>query len=141
MMKEEELLQYLCKTADMGCEGIVSVLDHVEDEKLKELLNRQLKEYQELRKDAMTLLASKGVEPDGAGLMAKLSAEVMSAGKLMVDHSASKIAEMTIQGTSMGVSKTIKHLNDYTEEGPTRELARRLLAIEESSVEELKSFL
>ena len=42
MMKEEELLQYIHKTADMGCEGIVAVLDYVEDQRLKETLKEQM---------------------------------------------------------------------------------------------------
>ena len=140
-MEEEELLQYLCKTADMGCEGIVSVLDYVESDKLKALLTDQLREYQEIRREAVKLLADRGLEPEGAGVMAKMSAEVMSAGKLLLDRSTSKIAEMTIQGTAMGVSKTIKHLNDFTGEGPVKELTRRLLTLEEAAVERLKAFL
>ena len=140
-VEEEELLQYLCKTADMGCEGIVSVLDYVENADLRHLLEDQLKEYQKIRREAVKLLADHGLEPEGAGVMAKMSAEVMSAGKLLLDRSTSRIAEMTIQGTAMGVSKTIKHLNDFAGEGPTKELARRLLTVEEAAVERLKAFL
>ncbi len=141
MMKEEELLQYVHKTADMGCDGILSVLDYVEDRQLKSTLKNQMATYQELRGEAERMLKERGVEPKGAGTMAKTSAEMMSAGKLLLDRSGSKIAEMTIQGNDMGVTKTIQHLHDYTGGGPAKELAQRLLAAEKAGSEELKAFL
>lgn len=141
MMKEEELLQYIYKTADMGCEGIVAVLDYVEDQRLKETLKEQMEEYRELKDEARRLLEEKGAEANGVGAMAKMSTEVMSAGKLLMDRSPSKIAEMTIQGNNMGVSKTLQHLHDYHGGGPAKQLAQRLLATEEAGAEELKAFL
>ena len=141
MMKEEELLQYIHKTADMGCDGILAVLDYVEDKNLKNTLKGQMRTYQDLRTEAEKLLRAKGIEPKGAGTMAKTSAEMMSAGKLMWDRSGSKIAEMTIQGNDMGVTKTLKHLHDYNGGGPAKVLAQRLLAAEEAGSEELKAYL
>lgn len=141
MMKEEELLQYVHKTADMGCEGIVTVLDYVEDQRLKETLKGQMEGYKALKTEAERLLKAKGVEPNGVGAMAKVSTEVMSAGKLLMDRSPSKIAEMTIQGNNMGVSKTLQHLHDYHGGGAAKELAQRLLSAEESGTEQLKAFL
>ena len=60
----------------------------------------------------------------------------------MTNRSASKIAEMTIQGNNMGVSKTIQHLHDYTGgDRAVRNLTRKLIATEEANVDQLKSFL
>ena len=56
MEEEEELLQYIYKSADMGCEGIRTVLDYVEDEKLKKTLREQLGTYQNLEQEAGRLL-------------------------------------------------------------------------------------
>ena len=58
-----------------------------------------------------------------------------------MDHSASKIAEMTIQGNNMGISKTLQHIHDYHGGGPAKDLAQRLLSAEEAGVEQLKPFL
>ena len=56
--------------------------------------------------------------------------------------SAEKIAEMTIQGTTMGVTKTIQHLRDYDgEDESALRLGERLLKIQEENVEEMKRFL
>ena len=141
MMKDEELLQYVHKGADMGCEGILAVLEYVEDERLHRALKDQVNSYRSLQTEAAQALRERGVEPNGVGVMAKMSTEAMSAGKLLMDRSDSKIAEMTIQGHNMGVSKTIQHLHDYRGEGRAKELAQRLLAVEEAGAEALKAFL
>ncbi len=49
MMHDTELLQYVYKTADMGCEGIQSVLGYTQNASLKDKLKDQHKEYQKLR--------------------------------------------------------------------------------------------
>lgn len=142
MMHDTELLQYVYKTTDMGCEGIQSVLNYAQSTALKDKLNEQHKEYEKLRSQAQNLLEARQEPPKGVGTIAKMSADVMSAGKMMVDHTDSKIAEMTIQGNQMGVSKTIKHLHDYGGQDTTvRTLAEKLLATEQANVEQLKSFL
>lgn len=141
MLREEELLQYVCKGADMGREGIHAVLGYVHDEELKRTLRGQEEVYRTIREEARGELRSRGKVPQGVGAMARASAEVMSAGKLLMDRSGSRIAEMTIQGHNMGVSKTLQHLHDYHGDGPARDLAQRLMAAGEAGVEELKPFL
>ena len=124
MMPKEELLQYIHKTADMGVSGLEDMLPKTEDQELFSTLEKQ------------------GESVNDASAMAKLSANMMSAGKLLFDASPEKIAEMTIQGTTMGVTKTIQHLRDYDgEDESALRLGERLLEIQEENVEEMKRFL
>lgn len=142
MMHDVELLQYVYKTADMGCEGIQSVIRHTQSASLKDKLKSQDTEYQKIRSQAQTLLEARDERPSGIGLMAKASADLMSAGKMLVEKTDSKIAEMVIQGNQMGVNKTIKHLHDYRGQDPAiRSLAEKLLATEEENAEQLKTYL
>ena len=142
MMHDTELLQYVYKTADMGCEGIQSVLDYTQSVPLKNKLQDQYREYQDLRSQAQSLLEARQEKPEGVGTITKLSTDVMTAGKMMVDRTDSKIAEMTIQGNQMGINKTIKHLHDYSGDNDSaRALAEKLLATEQANAEQLKSFL
>lgn len=140
-LPEMELLQYVYKTADMGCEGIHAVENHAEEKLLTEL-TRELNEYENIRSEADLLIRKHGDEPSGSGLMAKWSADLMSAGQLAMDDSRSRIAEMMIQGTTMGIVKTIRHLRDYEgDDRPVRELTQKLLETQESNVEKMKDFL
>ena len=59
-----------------------------------------------------------------------------------MNDSPSKIAEMTIEGTTMGITKTIKHLKDFQSGGEqARELGQQLLETQEANVERMKAFL
>ena len=61
---------------------------------------------------------------------------------MAMDDSRSKIAEMMIQGTTMGIVKTIRHLRDYEgDDQQALELGRRLLQTQESNVEKMKAYL
>ena len=142
MMPKEELLQYIHKTADMGVSGLEDVLPKTEDQELFSTLEKQKTQYEKVRQEARRLLERQGESVNDASAMAKLSANMMSAGKLLFDASPEKIAEMTIQGTTMGVTKTIRHLHDYRGQDPqVKGLAQKLLEKEESNVEQLKPFL
>ncbi len=140
-LPETELLQYIYKTADMGCEGIDAVEKHAEKKLLQELL-RERSQYENIRTDAENMIRQGGEEPSGSGVMAKMSADVMTAGQLMMDDSRSKIAEMMIQGTTMGIVKTIRHLKDYEgDDEEARGLGERLLRVQEENVEKMKAYL
>ena len=126
MLPEMELFQYIYKTADMGCQGIDTVEEHAEN-RLREELRRE---------------RQRGDTPAGVGTMARVSAEWMSKGQLAMDDSRGKIAEMMIQGTTMGIVKTIRHLNDYQgDDGDARRLGERLLDTQEQNVERMKAYL
>ena len=141
MLPEMELLQYIYKTADMGCDGIDAVEKHAEQKMLTEL-RREKKEYEQIRSEADLLIRKQGDEPAGVGMMAKWSSEMMSAGKMAVDDSRSKIAEMMIQGTTIGIVKTIRHLRDYDGNNDSaRKLGQRLLKTQEANVETMKAYL
>lgn len=140
-LPEMELLQYIYKTADMGCEGIDAVEKHAE-QKLLEELRRERNEYESVRSDADQMIRRGGDEPEGTGMMAKMSTDMMTAGQMLMDDSRGKIAEMMIQGTTMGIVKTIRHLNDYEgNDEEARDLGKRLLKLQEENVEKMKAYL
>lgn len=141
-MHDIELLQYIHKTAVMGVVGLEDVAPRIRDEELKKAVSGQIKEYRELSRTSSELLKEHGETPNDPGTMAKMSSEVMTAVETMMDDSASKIAEMVIRGNTMGITKSIKHLNDYSgDDLKVKRLAERLIATEEANVEQMKSFL
>lgn len=141
-MKDTQLLQYVHKTAEMGIEGLRDVEDRIQDEGLRRAVRQQIAEYQEISKESGELLQSKGHEPEDPGLMARMSSEVMSTAKTFPQASASKIAEMVIQGNTMGITKGTKHLNDYAgDDHRVKALAQRLISTEQDNVEQMKQFL
>lgn len=141
-MREAELLRHVYQTAEMGQDGIRSVRGYAKDPALAQALNRQMGEYQHIQATAGGMLRARGIEPEGVGALAKLSAEAMSAMKTMADHSATKIAELMIQGSTMGVTKSLRTIRDCELKDPqVRDLADKLLKTEQANIEEMKQFL
>ena len=142
MLHDTELLQYVYRTTDMGCKGIQSVLDRARSENLKSALMQQERKYAKLRDEAKSILESRREKPKGVSPVSKLSADTMTSLKMMTGRTDSKIAEMTIQGNQIGITKTVKHLNDYRGSDETvKGLTKRLLETEEANAKQIQSFL
>lgn len=142
MLNETQLLNHIYQTAEMGREGIQSVLKYTEEPRLVQALNSQLSEYQQLQNSAGAMLHARGEPPRGLGPMAKISSEAMSTVKAMADPSATKIAEMMIQGSTMGVTKSLRTIRDCElKDDSVRRLADKLLKTEQANIEEMKQFL
>lgn len=142
MINETQLLNHVYQTAEMGRDGIESVLKYVDRPELNEALNAQLTEYRKLQDSASVMLKERNRDPKGISSMAKVGSEMMSAMKTMTDHSATKIAEMMIQGSTMGVTKSIRTIRDCDlKDERVRDLANKLLKTEEANIEEMKKFL
>ncbi len=142
MLSENQLLNHIYQTAEMGREGIQSVLKYTEEPKLASALNSQLTEYEQLQNAAGAMLQARGEPPHGLGPMAKVSSEVMSTMKAMTDRSAANIAEMMIQGSTMGVTKSLRTIRDCSlESDDVRRLANKLVKTEQANIEEMKRFL
>ena len=142
MLNETQLLNHVYQTAEMGMDGISSVMKYADEPKLREALNAQMTEYRKLQNSAGEMLRQRQREPEGISAMAKMGSEMMSAMKTMTDHSATKIAEMMIQGSTMGVTKSIRTIRDCElKDERVRDLADKLLETEQANIEEMKKYL
>ncbi len=143
MADEKELLEAISETADMGCESLRQVLDKIEDAGLKHALQTQLLEYEKHFSAASKLLEVYGESATRISPVAKINSRITSDFKTMfADNPNSKIAEMVMQGSTMGVTKVTKALHEYhgnNEEIKT--LAERMIKTEEANIEEMKKFL
>ena len=141
MIDSNEMLRYIYEASDMGCYGIQSILDETEQGPFRDALKEQMTEYARLREESGGRLRQRGITPEGVGTVAKLSSRMMSGLKTMTDHSPSHIAEMMIEGNTMGMTKSIQHLHDYQESDDVRDLADQLLKTEENNIRQMKQFL
>lgn len=113
MTQDIEMLDYICKNAEMGRDNLSHILDKIEDAELHKCLVSQMEEYQKTYDSAYEMLDSLGHKPESAGVMAKTMAHLTSDVKTISDASPSKIAEMVIQGNTMGVTKMTKRIHEY----------------------------
>ena len=142
MINDEQMLNHIYQNTQIGRESIVSVLRHAEEADFRRTLQQQLTEYDRIYQQAENLLRAQGKTPEKIDPLLKLNAQLTGALKAGVNDSPSHIAEMMIQGTTKGMTKSIRQLNDYEEkDGEVRALAEQLLATEKSNIEQMKSFL
>lgn len=142
MINDTTMLNFIRQNTQMGRQGILDVLPRVENNMFTNALNRQLREYERIYTEADTLLQEQGGQRENISVMSKISSQMMTTMKTMTNTSVSHIADMMIQGSTMGVTKIIQHQKDYDQSNPRIvALAEKLLKTEQRNIEEMKQFL
>ncbi|MUU10193.1 MAG: hypothetical protein EP146_01470 [Oscillibacter sp.] len=122
-MNDIELLQYVHETAEMGIEGLNSLDGQVRDDSLRRVLSQQGAEYRQIADQAERLLRSLGEEPRDPGLLAKVSAEVMSTFKTLADPLHPTSRRWSFRETPWGHQST-RHLGTTPVETVRSEISR-----------------
>ena len=140
---EINVLDELNKGACMGMDAIHYILDKVEDEDLKKELDRQYREYKEISEKINKIYKNynKQEEPHKTNAMNKAMTWYGIEMKTMIDDSTSKITELLLQGTNMGIIEGRKLLNHKDTDKKINELVKKYVDIQEKAVEKLKQFL
>jgi len=137
-----EMLNYVYQNAEMGKTTIEQILKEVKYLGFRDVLKEQLKDYQYVVNKCDTILNEEGKLPKGIDVMPK----IMSYFKIKFDtlkgDTPSHVAEMMINGSTMGITEITKNLNKYNNvNNETKDLASRLLKLEQDNIEALKPYL
>lgn len=139
---EVNVLDELNKGACMGKDAIHFILDKVEDENLKKELNRQYEKYKEISNKICELYPEYSTDdPHETNAMNKIMTWYGIEMKTMMDDSTSKIAELLLQGTNMGIIEGRKLLNHKNTDKEVHSLVQEYVDMQEDAVEKLKKFL
>jgi len=142
MSHDSELLNTTYQNAKMGTTGIGNIMGSVKDNNFKDVLQKQDKQYCDIAGEASQKLNTLGEKPKDINPMARIGAFISSETNTIIDSSASHIADMMIQGSTMGVTKLLTKCRECSAASPdTQSLAQRLVTTEQSNIEELKRFL
>lgn len=140
-MTDIKLLNLIRQNVEMGIDGIEMVLPNAQNPEFRKALEKQQDEYRAFYREADELLNElRGLLKD-VPVLAKMSAEMMSSIKTMSGDDT-KIAEEMVRGTTTGIAKLIRHLNEYGEgDQKIVSLAKRLIKTEEANAEAMKAYL
>ena len=140
--KEVNVLDELNKGACMGRDAIHFILDKVEDEKLKEELNNQYEKYKNISDKIASMYPEYSEEePHETSTINKVMTWYGIEMKTFLDNSTSKIAELLLQGTNMGIIEGRKLLNHKDTNQDVHDLIQEYVDMQEDAVEKLKQFL
>ena len=139
---EIDVLDELNKGACMGMDAISFVLDKVEDDALYKELERQYNGYKKISESICELYPEYSHdEPRETNTMNKVMTWYGVEMKTMLDKSNSKIAELLLQGTNMGIIEGRKLLNHKHTDKEVEKLISEYVKNQEEAVEKLKEFL
>lgn len=139
---EINVLDELNKGACMGQDAIHFIIDKVKDKALKEELDRQYNKYKEINDEIKKLYPeyNEGT-PHETSAVNKVMTWYGIEMKTLTDESTSKIAELLLQGTNMGIIEGRKLLNHKQTNPEVERLAKKYVDMQEDAVEKLKQFL
>ena len=110
-----ELLNFVYENAEMGVHTLNILSDTLRkrDNKIKGLIEDELKEYNNFLKESEKLLKKNKIEPKKTNLMAKLSSKMGITMETMKDNSDPAIASMVIEGLTMGIVEMQTKIENY----------------------------
>lgn len=139
---EIDVLDELNKGACMGRDAIHFILDKVEDDALKKELDNQYNKYKEILDKISEIYPEySDSEPHETNVMNKVMTWYGVEMKTLMDNSTSKIAELLLQGTNMGIIEGRKLLNHKDTDEEIHALIQKYVDMQEDAVEKLKTFL
>ena len=142
MDEEINVLDELNKGACMGMDAIQFIIDKVENKSLKEELNIQYNKYREISDKICELYPEYSQkEPHETSAMNKAMTWWGIEMNTAFNKSTSKIAELLIQGTNMGIIEGRKLLNNKNTDKEVHKLVEQYVDMQEDAVENLKKFL
>ncbi len=139
-----EFLSELYKNMKMGADSIVNISSKVEKGELRDELARELDTYEKYSKKIGNLLYDAGETPKEDGFISKMANKMGMAMNTLTDSTQSHIAQMMIEGATMGITENTKLANSHEDKGVSPEamsICRDTIKFMEETVESLKKFL
>ena len=145
MNENEEILEYIYQTSNMGMESTKDLINSLKgkDNKIKKLIEEIEKSYEKYAKETQKLLNKKDLKAKPVGMMAKAMSKMSITKEMISDNSDANIADMLIQGLTMGNLELSKHIDNYEKTADKKiiNLAKNLKKLGEEYIEKLKFYL
>lgn len=140
--KNIKLLDDAYKNVRMGSYAIDCIITKIKDAKLKKLIEKQNEIYLEFTNELSAFAQKISYELKDINVMLKTSSFLSINLKTLFNKDTSHIAEMLVQGTTMGITTLIREIR----ENPNAtlqliDLSNEIVSYQEKFVESLKKFL
>lgn len=142
MNETVQLLQDVVRNARTGLDAVEQLMQKAEGSGMHDELAREREAYIESARDGERALTDAGGKPEPSGLMSRAGMWLGLEADTLADRSDAHIAEIVIQGATMGVIEMTKSLNTYGDADPhARGLASRFVVQQNEAIDRQKSFL
>ncbi len=142
MDQPQYILNQINQGIKMGMDSISNVSEKVQDSRLKDELLFQYDKYNEILNEVNDELTNYDDFPKDLNPMQKAMGWMGVEMNTLTDKSNSKIAELMIQGTNMGIIEGVKLLNHNPDaEQPIKDILNKFIDFQQNNVEQLKKYL
>lgn len=145
MNENLELMEYLYQNSEMGVHTLTTLLKALNDKdnKIKKLIEEQLKEYEKFKKESEKIIKKHKLEPKETSIMAKMASNMGIKKEVKEDNSDSSIARTVIEGVTMGLVEIESKIKNYKKEvdNDILKLAEEYKSALEDQIEDLKEYL
>jgi len=135
------MLNRIYRDARIGAETIDSLLPHSTSPSMTASMIRQMYRYRGFAHMAKEQLRNKGAAPHRASPLSRASIRFGVATHTLFDNSNSHIAELLINGNTMGIIDMTKAVHSIPSSPQTRALGKELLQFEQNSIDHMKRYL
>ena len=137
------ILDEVNKGATMGMDAITFVYDKVKDKEFGKVLDVEFNKYKDISRRVNELYSNySDKEPHETNTMNKMMTWYGVQMKTMTDDSTSKLSELLMQGTNMGIIEGRRLLNEnVTIAQDVKSILNDFVTMQEDSVETLKKYL
>ena len=126
----------------MGTASIDNVLDYVGSNSLRQLLTDCKREHEKLNTEIQNLLERYQDDGKNPNPMTRSMSWIETKAKLAVQASDSTVADLMTDGCNMGVKSLNRYLNQYeAADEVSKDIAKRLIHLEEKLVADIRDFL
>ena len=142
MDSPQYILNQVNQGIKMGMDSISNVSEKVQDSRLKDELLFQYDKYNEILNEVNDELTNYDDFPKDLNPMQKAMGWMGVEMNTLTDKSNSKIAELMIQGTNMGIIEGVKLLNHNPDtEQHIKDILNKFIDFQQNNVEQLKKYL
>ncbi len=137
-----QLLQDVVRNARTGRDAVEQLMGKARGGDMRRELSQEKAEYLQTQKEGERALIDAGGRAEPTGPMARAGMWVGLEMETLADRSDAHIAEIVIQGATMGVIEMTKALNTYDGADPdARGLASRFVVRQNEAIDRQKAFL
>ncbi|MBE6810665.1 MAG: hypothetical protein E7521_06380 [Ruminococcaceae bacterium] len=126
----------------MGVTSIHDVYEHINSQKLRDILNASKDQHDKLDKELQELLGSYNDEGKNPNPIAKGMSWMKTTVKLGMDDSDKTVADLMTDGCDMGIKSLNRYLNQYeAADEKSKNICKRLIKLEEELRAQMQEFL
>ncbi len=139
-----ELLTHIYKNSEMGVFTTTTLINKIKlkENKIKPILENEIKLYEDFMKKSKKILKSYDSVPKN-NIMAKLSSSIGITMETIKDNSDSALAQMLVEGMSMGVVSITTKISQYIKVADKKviKLAKNFQKFQEEEIDKLKAYM